>query len=103
MSDADVADLAALGSGDGLVRVVAVVCIAALLTPASDDQAGKVRLLLLGKGVVSAHGSSVRSLLGWTTTSSRGAGPEAIATRDCASWRGIARAFECASTRYLVA
>jgi hypothetical protein len=33
MSDADVADLAALGSGDGLVRVVAVVCIAALLTP----------------------------------------------------------------------
>jgi hypothetical protein len=40
-----------------------------------------------------------RSLLGRTTTSSRGAGAGAIATRDCASWRGIARAIACASLR----
>jgi hypothetical protein len=40
-----------------------------------------------------------RALSSWTTSSSRGAGPAAIATRDCASWRGIARALACASLR----
>jgi hypothetical protein len=39
------------------------------------------------------------SLLLWTTTSSHAAGPGAIATRDCASWRGIARVIACASKR----
>ena len=43
--------------------------------------------------------SKRRSLSSWTTTSSRDAGPQAIATRDCASWRGIACAIACASLR----
>jgi hypothetical protein len=42
---------------------------------------------------------SARSLLGWTTTSSRDVGPRVIATRDCDSHRGIARAIACASWR----
>ena len=40
-----------------------------------------------------------RSLLSRTTTSSHDAAPGAIATRDCASWRRIARAIACASKR----
>jgi hypothetical protein len=41
------------------------------------------------------------SLLRRTTTSSHHAAPGAIATRDCASWRRIARAIACASERQL--
>ena len=44
-------------------------------------------------------GSSVRSLLRWTTTSSHDTAPGAIATRECASWCRIARAIACASMR----
>jgi hypothetical protein len=46
-----------------------------------------------------AAGSTHSSLLDWTTTSSRGAGPGTIAIRNCASWPGIARAIACASSR----
>jgi hypothetical protein len=47
----------------------------------------------------SRHCSTRRSLLAWTTRSSRGAGPGTIAIRNCASWPGIARAIACASMR----
>jgi hypothetical protein len=62
-------------------------------TPAADDEhERRVRLLLLSKGAVLAPRFGDRSLLSWTTTSGRDAGPGAIATRDCFSWRGIAGA-----------
>ena len=35
-----------------------------------------MRLLLLGKGAVLAHGSTVRSLPGWTIRSSAARGPQ---------------------------
>jgi hypothetical protein len=43
-----------------------------------------------------------RSLPGWTTTSSHDDAPGAIATRDCARWRRIARAIASASTQQRV-
>ena len=62
-----------------------------------DEEERGARLLLLGKAAVLAHRFGVCWLLSWTTTSSRDAGTGAITTRDCASWRGIARATACAS------
>jgi hypothetical protein len=58
------------------------------------------RGLLLGKGAVLAHRLARRSLLSRTTTSSHPAGLCAIATRDCASWRGISRVIACASKEH---
>ena len=62
-----------------------------------DDQERRWGLLLLGKGAVLAHQFGCPHVLSWTTTSSRGAAPGAIAIRDWASWPGSARAIACAS------
>ena len=58
-----------------------------------------MRLLLLGKGAVLAHRPSVRLLLRWTTTSSRGVvdpalsrSVTALAGRECARYRACVEA-----------
>jgi hypothetical protein len=45
------------------------------------------------------HSRPASWLLGWTTTRSHPGAAGAIATRDCASWRRIAPAIACASSR----
>jgi hypothetical protein len=70
------------------------------MTPRDEQRARRSRQLLLdGSSSVRRFALSRRSLLSWTTTSSPDAGPGIIATRDCASWRRIARADALASWR----
>src|SRR5215218_5722520 len=70
--------------------------IAETLT-ADEDQERRGEFCFLAKEQFWRTAWRARSLLSWTTTSSRNAGTGAITTRDCASWRGIARATACAS------
>src|SRR5215218_460822 len=72
--------------------------IAETLT-ADEDQERRGEFCFLAKEQFWRTAWRARSLLSWTTTSSRDAGTGAITTRDCASWRGIARATACASKR----
>jgi hypothetical protein len=64
-----------------------------------DEQERAPRLLLLDEAAVSHEADSAHRLSEWTTTSSHDTAPGAIATRDCTSWRRIARAIACASKR----
>jgi hypothetical protein len=82
-------DATTTGRGPGLVRQPrrgAQALVIGLETLAIDDeQARRLRLLLLGKGAVSGTGWSVRSLLRWTTRSSTAptldtAAPRALGT-----------------------
>jgi hypothetical protein len=82
-------------------RLVAVVAAAAPRAPARNDEQERSsrRLLLDGSSSVRRFALSRRSLLSWTTTSSRDAGPGIIATHDCGSWRRIPRTIAIASMR----
>jgi hypothetical protein len=68
-------------------------------SPLDDDRERRGGVLLLGKGAVLAHRLARPLAAELDDDQQSDAGPGAIATSDCGSWRGMVRAIACASMR----